>query len=754
MFRVGSPSRGIPGLLGSPLCASAVLLGMGCGARTALLDRVASAVADAGSDNPVDRSLSVVPDGSMGVRNDAGSEAGRLDTGIAVNPNGWLELLAGGLGGGGTIDGIGAAARFYSPQGVACDGAGNLFVADQGTDRIRKVVIATGEVTTLAGSGQGSSDGIGAAAGFKYPYGVASDGAGNLFVADTYNHTLRKVMVATGEVTTLAGAAGKYGSSDGIGAAAGFGYPQGVAGDGTGNLFVADSKNHTVRKVVVATGEVTTLAGTAELSGNADGTGAAARFADPSGIASDGIGNLFVADTDNHTIRKVVVATGEVTTFAGSPGRVGSTDGNRTTARFHRPWGVASDGVGNLFVVDSDNHTIRKVVLATGEVTTLAGAAERCAEADGTGGAARFCYPRGIACDGAGSLFVGDSQNRTIRKIMVATGEVTTLVGLAKHAGDDDGVGALVRFDAPEGVASDGTGSLFVADSGNHTIRKIVMATGEVTTFAGAAGRFGNDDGTGAAARFHAPRGIASDGAGNLFVADSSNLLIRKVVIATGEVTTLAGSSEQGGDDDGTGPAARFSYPHGIASDGAGNLFVADVNNHTIRKIVVATAMVTTLAGSPDQEGSADGTGAAARFFHPLAVATDRTGDLFVADRDNRTIRKIVIATGAVTTLAGSPGSAGSADGVGSAAHFESPQGIAIDGTGNLFVADSYNHAIRKIAISTRAVTTVVGSPRRMGVVLGPLPAGLAVPYSVALGPAGELLIADEWENAILIARL
>jgi sugar lactone lactonase YvrE len=659
-----------------------------------------------------------------------------------------LKLLAGGLDGPEDVDGTGAAARFYAPEGVASDGAGNLFVADTGNRTIRKVVIATGAVTTLAGfaGSQGSADGMGAVARFSTPGGVASDGVGNLFVADSWNHTIRKVVIATGAVTTLAGSAGNYGEADGTGAAALFYAPAGVVSDGAGNLFVADSYNHTIRKVVITTGAVTTLAGSAGSQGSADGTGAAARFNDPQGVVSDGAGNLFVGDSGSCTIRKVVIATGAVTTLAGSAGNRGSADGTGPAAQFGWTYAVASDGAGNLFVADQE--TIRKVVIATGAVTTLAGSAIHWGSADGTGAAAQFNYLEGVASDGAGNLFVADHGNDTIRKVVIATGAVTTLAG-SPNWGSADGKGAAARFVDPEGVASDGAGNLFVADSGNRTIRKVSIATGAVTTLAGSAGSQGSADGTGAAAQFSYPIAVASDGAGNLFVADYWNDTIRKVVIATGAVTTLAGSPQNPGSVDGVGTDARFNSPDGVASDGAGNLFVADSGNRTIRRVVIATGAVTTLAGSAGSQGSADGTGAAARFSVLLAVASDGVGNLFVADQE--TIRKVVIATGAVTTLAGSAGNVGSADGTGTAARFFDPDGVASDGAGNLFVADLGNSTIRKVVIATGVVTTVVGSPSRDGFILGPLPAGLYQPSGLAFGPTGELFITGP--NTVLVAQ-
>lgn len=287
-------------------------------------------------------------------------------------------------------------------------------MTDRTNHTIRKIVITTGVVTTLAGTSGvfGSNDGTGTAAKFSYPRGITTDGT-NLFVADTLNHAIRKIVIATGVVTTLAGTAGVTGDSDGTGTAAQFDYPRGITSDGT-NLFVTDSINNTIRKIVISTGVVTTLAGTAGASGISDGTGAAARFNNPSGITTDGT-NVFVGDASNYTIRQIVIATGVVTTLAGTAGVNSSTDGTGTNAAFAAPHGITTDGT-NLFVADSDNHIIRKVVIATGVVTTLTGQANTFGNADGTLVNARFHEPYGITTDGT-SLFVTDTSNNSIRKI-------------------------------------------------------------------------------------------------------------------------------------------------------------------------------------------------------------------------------------------------------------------------------------------------------------------------------------------------
>lgn len=327
---------------------------------------------------------------------------------------------------------------------------------------------------------------------------------------------------------------------------------------------------------------INTFAGTAPLSGSADGTGSAARFSSPAGIAVDAAGNLFIADTANNTIRKTTPL-GLVSTLAGKAppdnGSAGSADGTGSAARFNAPIGVALDSAGNLFVGDSTNSTIRKVTPA-GVVTTFAGLAGAVGHADGKGSVARFSGPRETAVDASGNVYVADTFNDTIRKITPA-GVVTTVAGLAGTPGSTDGTGSAARFYQPKGVTVDGAGNVFVADTGNSTIRKITAA-GYVSTLAGVALASGSTDGHGTAARFNAPASLQADGFGNIFVADTVNDLVRKIDFF-GNVTTLAGLPFTAGSANGIGQNARFASPQGVALNSQGIVFISDTGNNTIR---------------------------------------------------------------------------------------------------------------------------------------------------------------------------
>lgn len=322
--------------------------------------------------------------------------------------------------------------------------------------------------TTFAGAPPGgSADGAGPAARFNLPTGVAVDGAGYVYVADRHNHTIRKISPA-GVVTTLAGLAGDGGTADGPGAVARFFRPSAVAVDVNGFVYVADTYNNTIRKITPG-GVVSTLAGLGlAICGNTNGPGDEARFCRPSGIAVGPDGTVYVADAGNAQVRKITAA-GVVTTLAGD-GRIGTIDGPGDEARFLLPTGIAVNAAGTVYVADQDAHLIRAITPA-GVVSTLAGLGSTPGSADGIGSAARFDLPFSVTVDAAGTLYVADTRNQTIRRVTPA-GEVSTIGGTAGAAGNVDAVGSFARFRTPYGVAVDANGTVYVADTNNFTIRR------------------------------------------------------------------------------------------------------------------------------------------------------------------------------------------------------------------------------------------------------------------------------------------
>ena len=570
-------------------------------------------------------------------------------------------------------------------------------------------------------SGVGMVNGTASAAKFDFPCSVAVDASGNTYVADTGNACIRLISPA-GVVSTFAGNPGHPGSADGTGPAATFNQPDGLAVDKNGNVYVADTANDTLRMITPA-GVVTTVAGKAGVAGSVNGPAASATFNQPSAVAVDASLNLYVADSANHTIRLVTPA-GVVSTLAGT-GSAGKADGPAVSAAFNTPMGVAVDAAGNVYVADTHNHTIRQI--SAGIVSTLAGTAGAPGSADGTGVKASFSGPTGLTVAATGTLFVADTGNQTLRAIKA--GVVTTLAGTAGTFGDVNALGKAATFYTPRGLALDGSANLYVADASNNLIRQ-VSPVANVTNFAGVAGSPGFVEGKGSAIAFNNPVGLAVNAAGTLYVAEATNHIIRMVTSA-GQSSTVAGTALMAGYQDGPGATAAFNGPTDVILDGAGNLYVADAGNQVIRKI--SAGSVTTLAGTPGTAGLLDGPAATAVFNHPGMLALDLLGNVYVADTGNGAIR--LISTGGVVSTV--------------ASGFKQIQGLAVDATGNLYIADAGAHAIYVLS-GLKPATLLAGQPGVAGSADGQaLSATFDHPTRLTLDAAGNLYVTDAYNDTI-----
>ncbi len=594
-----------------------------------------------------------------------------------ITPDGVVTTFAGKAGVSGFVDGDPSSARFKGILGLAIDAAGNLYAADTGNDAIRKIS-PSGVVSTLAGDGiAGFADGTGSAAKFNNPYDLCLMPNGDLLVADFTNNRIRRVTPG-GVVTTYAGT-GAPGAANGAASAATFDEPTSVACAADGNVYVADSDNAIIRRISPAL-VVSTFAGQANVVGSTNGLGGAARFSrEIVGLALDTAGNLLVSDLDNEMLRQITPS-GNVTSFAANLG-IGVFD-----------LFVTPDGV--IHVADFLGHTVATIKNRT-EFAFVAGSPQYAGARDGIGYSARFNSPVDMTRGPGGEIYVSDQNNHVIKRINL-DGTVSVLAGSTLQTGDTDGQGAAARFRFPAGVCVDLDGNVYVADSSNHVIRKI-SPSGLVSTLAGVKGSSGYVDGPGSTAKFRGPWAVAADSTGNVYVTDTQNDVIRKISPA-GVVSTLAGNAASRGLIDGTGAGATFNLPRGIVIDALGDLLVCDTN--ALRR-VSSSGVVTTLAGA-NTPGYKDGPASAARFRALFDVDLTPAGDVILIDATGYALRYLDLSTLHVTTLAGSQSPTGVStvtNGEGDKALFRGPVGVLGLPTGEILVADSLSHSIRRAAL-------------------------------------------------------
>ncbi len=559
-----------------------------------------------------------------------------------------------------------ADAQLCNPKGMAVDAMGNLYIADSGNGRVRRVS-TRGLISTVAGGADPSSDPADGApatqASLWQPFGVAFDAAGSLYIADAVS--IREV-AADGSIRRIAGC-GRDGCVKGAAQVT----PTAMAVASTGDVFIGQY-NRVAR--LSADGMLTAVAGNPNVSGSNSGEGGPATQAVMGridGLAVNATGELYMADALNYRIFKVSKE-GTISTIAGNGGNESSGDGGPATAAgISGPNGLAFDAAGNLYVAE-----------AGGIVT----------------------YPVGN-----GVLNLADSGRR-IRKIAV-NGTITTVAGngAAEYSGDGS-LATMAQLNEPWGVAADSNGNLYISDSGNHTVRKIA-AGGIITTIAGTGVRgSAGDGGPAARAQLNVPLGIAVDGSGNIFVAECLNPRIRRIS-ASGVITAVAGNGVPGDGGDG-GPAvdAQLSCPHGVAVDSSGALYIADTDNHRLRK-VAPDGTISTIAGNGVHGFAGDGGPARnAQLYSPTSLALDAAGNLYIADTGNNRIRRIA-RDGTISTVAGcaDPPHDSSDDGLpATSAVLSGPQGVAVDAAGNLYIAETQGNHVRRVSAGG-IISTIAG---------------------------------------------
>src|SRR5271157_575443 len=641
------------------------------------------------------------------------------------------------------------SAQIFNPSGVATDSSGNLYVAETYPySRVRKVS-PSGVISTVAGNGKllAGSTGDGgpatnASLGFAdpshQPAGLAVDSAGNIYIADTDGNSIRKVSSATGIITTVAGTGhAGYSGDGGPATSAELNSPVGVAVDSAGNLYIADRQNLRVRKVSTA-GVITTVAGNGTTTSSSDVGGPAANVSiAPQGVAVASAGNLYIAAS--LYIFKVSAA-GIITIVAGGFYGFSGDGGPANRAGLTSPVGVAVDSAGNTYIADQGNDHVRKVS-AAGIITTVAGNGTAFSGDGGPATSAVLYFTASVATDSSGDLYVTDLTNQRVRKVSPA-GLITTVAGNGTYGFAGDG-GAAVNAElaSPYGLAIDLAGNLYIGDAGNQRVRK-VSPGGIITTVAGSASYGSSGDGGPAtSAQLNIPQGVAVDAAGNLYIADSNNHRVRKVSPG-GTITTVAGNGTAGYTGDG-GPAtsAELNHPQFVALDSVGNLYIADLFACVVRK-VTADGAISSYAGDGAcffTGTGGDGGPATSAQLAPYGIAFDSADNLYIVDDASQRVRK-VSTNGTITTIAGQPIIDGFPGyyigdwGLATNAQFNVPSGVVVDSTGKIYVADTGDNAVRVLLPNTPSSLSVGGGNNQTGEVGWVLPNALRVVVNGAAG--------------------
>ena len=615
------------------------------------------------------------------------------------------------------------SAQLNGPAGLGLDGNGNVYIADAGNNVIREV--SGGTISTIAGNGgfgSGCADGPALSAQLNSPGGVAVDSHGNVYIADTGDYCIRKV--SSGTITRVAGTgAASYSGDTGQAVSAAIGFTTSIAVDANGNVYIADAGNERIREITMSSGVIDTVAGNG--TGGFSGDGGPATSADlgaPVGVAIDSLGDIFIADAANNVIREV--SGGNINTVAGDnalgAGFSGDT-GIATQAQLSSPQMVALDGNNNLYIADQGNNRIREV--SHGNIDTIVGNGLIGDNGPATG--AQLGSPFGIGLDPAGNLYIADTMFSRVRKVTAATGVITTVAGngTSSNSLPNGSSATSVGLNFPNGVAADQNGNVYISDSFAFAILEV--SSGLISTFAGdGTGGYSGDGGPATQAEIGNPYGIATDSQGNVYISDNletdTSNANRVREITNGTIDTVAGNGQIGAMGDG-GPAtsAQLNFPSGLAVDSQGNLYIADLYNNEIRK--VSNGKIATVAGNSQLTMPFSGDGGpatSAALNNPSGVAVDSSGNLYIADTGNNRIRMVSASNGFITTIAGNGTLGYSGDyGPATSAELNSPTDVAVNSAGSVLLTD-YSGRIR---VLTRAGSTCsyTGVPSALSVSAG-----------------------------------
>lgn len=664
-----------------------------------------------------------------------------------------ITTLVGGIG----DDRPAVNAQLLNPMELAINKNGDVFIADAGNRRIRKIDALSGVISTVAGNGQFGSAGDGGLAvnaQLYDPVGVALDDAGNLFIADRGLNVIRKVDFITGLISTIAGLSGGpgFGGDGALAKNATLGGPRSIVIDKNNNLFIAEEWGHRIRKIEHSTGLITTVAGSGVIGfGGDNGPASSALLHYPSGLAVDHLGNLLIADRGNNRIRKIDVSDNKISSVAGN-GTLGlnGDNGLAVIAELSGPTAIAIDLNGNFFIGDSETR-VRKVNAQNGIISTVVGLTYQGFLGDGgSASSALIRYPRSLGFDSNGNLYISDYGNGRIRKVDPAQ-MITSIAGNGGYGGDG-GLSGSATLNGPKGVAIDSENNLLVGDVINCRIRKVNYLTGKISTIAGTGERGFSGDSPQQALDIMLgfPHSIAVDPNDNIYFADAVNSRIRKINGSTGVVTTIAGNGSFGFNGDNIlATDASLNAPDGISIDANGNIYFSDTFNHRARKISAGTNIITTVAGIGTSGFSGD-TGQAinAQLSYPSGIAI-KADKLFISDKSNNRIRSVDLNTGIIVTYAGG-GFLQADNELALSTDLGFPTGLTVDPKGNLVIVSEGLGKVRKVDMNTNLITTLAGTVGGYSGDNGPATlAHLLYTSSAAFDSNGNLYISDTGNNRI-----
>lgn len=650
---------------------------------------------------------------------------------------GIITTVAGSGAAGDAGDGGSAVdANLRNPSDVEVDTNGNLYIADRGNHKIKRVAAGTGIIQTIAGTGEAGYSGDGGqatAAKLNNPTSIAVEADGTVFIADTTNDRIRQVL-PNGMIRTIAGnGVSGYAGDGGPAAAARLGRPWGMTLDSNGNIYFAELLNQRIRVVHRASETINTFAGNGQFAFCDNVAPLNACFKNPSYVAYDsGTDAIFVSDSGNHRIRRIPRSGGNVTTFAGD-GFVGfyGDGGAAIQARFNGPGGIAARANLGVYLADEFNYRLRRIGASSPHViTTIAGNGNLSHSGDGGPAiAAKLKGPVALRTDENGNLYIADSLNQRVRRVDTR-GMITTVAGNGNSGYSGDGGQATqASLTSPSGVAADRSGNVYISDTSNHRVRR-VAPNGVITTIFGTGvGSSTGDNGPASQATVVRPNGLAvyENSTGTvrfLYVVEPSSHKIRRVDLNTNTVIRFAGTGSMGGTGDGgLAVNAQLAIPLDVAADADGNVYIADAGNHRIRKVSLA-GIITTVAGNGTMGFAGDGGAAtAARLSVPDGVDVDTSGNIYINDSSNLRVR-VVTTNGTIHTAAGNGIRTGSIDGAGgnplddlgdggaaTAATFNQPAAVAVDGAGNLYVSDNTPSHAKDTVRWVENISTLYGAP-------------------------------------------